>query len=244
MLSIDSKLYQMLNWGTRFMMANILWLGYNLPIIYIIFVSLTVRTMDELYHLVYVILFLLPFIFFPATTALYAVVRQWVIGNREKKTISFFWMAYKENYLRSMIVGCLFTGFSVIWVINYQLAQIEFKSGMFYVYFVITIFLFAIVNAFCADTVHLKLKFGASLKKSVIIGLLFPHYTISTIGVSGVGLYILYQIHPVVFFLYCGVIPVIVGFYGYYHLYKRALKLQEKTDNNAIRESKKALSSA
>lgn len=220
---------------TRLMMVNGIWLGFNLPVIYFILLSMTVRSLDELYHMIYAILLLLPFVFFPATIALYAVVRQWVIGNKDKLDLSVFWKAYKENYFRSLLIGLIVTGFFIVWIVNYQLAQIEWKSGLFYIYLVLTVSLLAIINAFLADTVHLKLKFTSSIKKSIMIGLFFPHYSISIIGMSVVTLYLLYQLHPFIFLLFSGVIPAVFGFYGYYHLYKRAQKLE----NAPVKEKQK-----
>lgn len=220
---------------TRLMIVNGIWLGFNLPVIYFILLSMTGRSLDELYHLIYAILFLLPFVFFPATIALYAVVRQWVIGNRDKRDLSVFWKAYKENYFRSLLFGVIVIGFYIVWIVNYQLAQIEWKSGLFYIYFVLTVFIFAMVNAFFADTVHLQLKFTSSIKKSIMVGLFFPHYSISIIGMSVVALYVLYQLDPFIFLLFSGVIPAVFGFYGYYHLYKRAQRLE----NVQIKEKQK-----
>ncbi|SFL42253.1 Uncharacterized membrane protein YesL [Gracilibacillus orientalis] len=230
-MGMIDKFYQISYGLMKLLLVNMLWLLFNFPIVYIVLVTLTVKSMNELYLLIMIIMLLLPFIFFPATTAMFAVIRRGTLYKKDDRLLSYFWKAYKQNYRRSLVGGIMITVIWIVWIYNYHLSGIEIGSALSYIYLAFTVFLLAFTNYFFADSVHYHLPFIVSIKKSIMMSIGFPHYTISIIGVSGVCLYSLYVLHPIFLVLYGGILPAIICFLGYYFIYLRAKKSKEMTED-------------
>lgn len=234
-IGITGKLYQLCHWVMKLLIVNLIWIGFNFPVVYLALATLDVRTIDELYLILFTMIALLPFILFPATAAMFALVRRAVIHRIQDQLFRTFWRFYRQNYLQSMTGGIIFTIIWGIWLVNYQLLNAEIGSGLFYIYLLLTVFLLAFTSYFVADIVHVHLNVWSSLKKACMISLAFPHYTIASIGVSTAALYILYQIHPLFFILYSGIVPTVIVFLSYYLIVLRASKMMQ-----ANMEAKKA----
>ncbi|WP_163580637.1 YesL family protein [Gracilibacillus saliphilus] len=239
-MGMIGRFYQISYWMMKLLLVNMIWVIFNFPIVYMVLAILTVNSMDELYLLLIIIILLLPFIFFPATNAMFAVVRRGVLYKKDDRLLSYFWKTYKQNYARSLVGGITITVLWFVWIYNYQLSGIELGSGLSYIYLALTMFLLAFTSYFFADSVHYHLTFIASLKKSIIMSIGFPHYTISIIGVSGVCLYILYWLHPVFLVLYGGISPAIICFLGYYFIYLRAKRVKETNERKKQWKPQKA----
>lgn len=57
----------------------------------------------------------------PATTALFAVVREWALG-REPRVIGSFLRFFKANFTQSLCVGVLWSPFGLLLLFNLNLA--------------------------------------------------------------------------------------------------------------------------
>ncbi|MBS4198456.1 DUF624 domain-containing protein [Bacillus sp. FJAT-49732] len=91
---LNSRLYSMLEVLSFFFLLNILWVLMCLPIITI----------------------------FPATAAMFGVIRQWVMKKDTAIFISFFRL-FKENFKQSFIVGIIFFVFASIFYIDFMLVN-------------------------------------------------------------------------------------------------------------------------
>ncbi|WP_066187158.1 MULTISPECIES: YesL family protein [Gracilibacillus] len=222
---ISGRLYRVCDWLMRLLRVNLIWLTFNFPIVYLSLAMLYAKDMGELYWILFTIIALLPFTFFPATVAMFALVRRAVMHRMHHQLLRHFWLFYRQNYGKALLGGLVITLVWGIWLINYQLLQTEIGSPLFYTYLVFTVFLLAFSSYFMADTVHVQLRVWASFRKALLMSLSFPHYTISSIGISLVALYMLYQIHPLFLMLYGGIIPVLLCFLSYYLIFIRAGKL-------------------
>lgn len=209
-------------WLMRFLMINIIWLLFNFPIIYILLYMLFIESSDELTLLLIIILILLPFTFFPATTAMFAIVRSWVIGNNNGRLLYFYWKFYKENYLRSLQGGFIYTILWVVWILNYHLSGAEMGSGLFYFYLAGTMFILAFTNYFFADTVHFEIKLFHSLRKTLFMAIFYLHFTLGSAAAIGIAVFVMYQIHPVLLFLFSGSVIAYIYFFFFYQIYLKA----------------------
>lgn len=77
-----NRLYRMMEWITRMAYLNILWLSFTI--------------------LGLVILGL-----FPATNAMFAIVRKWIIGETDIPVFKTFWKIYKQEFVKSNMLGYL-----------------------------------------------------------------------------------------------------------------------------------------
>src|SRR5690625_6922967 len=55
---------------------------------------------------------------FPATIALFAVTRKWVMGDRDIPVFSTFWQTFRKEFLKSTLLGW------VLFVIGYMIYEI------------------------------------------------------------------------------------------------------------------------
>jgi uncharacterized membrane protein YesL len=86
---LESRLYRALELVTNFLWLNVLWLVSCLPI----------------------------FTIFPATAAMFAVVREWV-KKREPSITRAFFSFFKENFKQSFWIGFLWLSLGGLWAIN------------------------------------------------------------------------------------------------------------------------------
>ncbi|MBS4200227.1 DUF624 domain-containing protein [Bacillus sp. FJAT-49732] len=90
--SIDGGLYRFLEKFTNFFLLNLLWFIMCLPIITI----------------------------FPATAAMYGVVRQWV-QKKDTGVFKPFFSFFKENFLQSFLLGIVWFLFALMFYFNFMI---------------------------------------------------------------------------------------------------------------------------
>ncbi|MEK3889730.1 YesL family protein [Bacillus sp. FSL K6-3431] len=143
--SLDSGFYRFLERFTNFILLNLLWIIMCIPIITI----------------------------FPATAAMFGVVRQWV-QKKDDGVFRNFFSFFKENFLQSFLIGIVWMilAFILYYNINISLHMtgalkiIMISSFLFFSLFFImtTIFLFPVM-------VHYKMRLTVLLKNSVLISI-------------------------------------------------------------------------
>ncbi|MCH1624126.1 YesL family protein [Fredinandcohnia quinoae] len=229
---IFSKLYDISEWIMKFMMSNIVWMVFNLPVIYLVISLFFVKSVQDAYVLLLAIVILLPFFTFPATSALFAIMRLWIKNDESGRLLPNFWRFYKENYVRSMVGGLFFGIIWFLWIMNVRLATIEFGSALFYMYTILTVFLFTWTMHFFSDTIHFTIPFFSSIKKTLFIAIGFIHFTIPLAGATAFIYYFLYQLHPILLFLFSVPLTAYTFFFGYHHIVKRALSMDSNIVSN------------
>src|SRR5690625_5179289 len=112
-------LYAISEWIMRFSVVNVLWVIFNIPFLFILFNILLVEQIEGLFSLLVLLAILAPIVLFPATTAVFGSVRQWIMKNEgQSGLIKSFWNYYKENYKRSFLAGAIFSLIWVIWAVE------------------------------------------------------------------------------------------------------------------------------
>ncbi|WP_240353424.1 YesL family protein [Cohnella algarum] len=97
--------YKISEWIMRLSVTNVLWIVCSLPIWYMFLVLLQSETTDQFISTMILIAILLPFTFFPATSAMFSVARKWVMGETDVPLFKTFFRNYKQNYLQAMLGG-------------------------------------------------------------------------------------------------------------------------------------------
>src|SRR5690625_6075648 len=95
---------------------------------------------------------LLPFVFFPATTAMFSVIRRWIIGEVDVRIITPFWQYYKSNYVRSMLAGLAVMLIWIIFLLDYYYFVNFVHEGFEYLFYGLFIFLFMFTIHFFSNT--------------------------------------------------------------------------------------------
>ncbi len=178
MTGLMGGFYRISEWIMRFSVINILWILSNLPIVYLVISVLYSETVPQLITLLLTIALLAPFLFFPATTAMFGVVRKWIMGEEEIPLVKSFWKYYKENYKKSFIGGWILVPAWVVWIVDYVYFSQMFS---FFIYFFIvgSIFLYILTLYFFCNLVHLEISMWAMIKNSVLLSLGNPLNTLA-----------------------------------------------------------------
>lgn len=112
-------LYIAADWMFRLASVNLLWILCNFPVVFFALGLLIVETTEELIPLGIMIVLLLPFFFFPASTAMVNIIKQWVIDEKDINVLKPFFQSYRKYYLKSFFGGIFITIFWLIFVIDY-----------------------------------------------------------------------------------------------------------------------------
>jgi uncharacterized membrane protein YesL len=108
----------------------------------------------------------------PATTALFAVVREWALG-REPRVIGSFLRFFKANFTQSLCLGVLWCPFGLLLLFNLNLAAQSsppWRLLLFFcfstlggVYLVASVYLFPVMSNY-------RVSFVQVIKNSIIFG--------------------------------------------------------------------------
>ncbi|KKI89389.1 DUF624 domain-containing protein [Bacillus sp. SA1-12] len=215
MTDLMGGLNRIFEWVMRLSVINLLWIGFNLPICYLALSLLYASNSSVLFMLLATIVVLAPFFFFPATTAMFGVVRKWVMGEHDVPLFKSYWAYYKENYVRSMSGGLIFSLIWVIWGVDfYFFSKVNvILSSIFLVGF---FFLFLFALTFFANTVHADLKFFQNLKNSFFLTLLYPFNNILVVVLNGIIIYVSLTMFTFLIPFFMGSLIAFVSFAGYY----------------------------
>jgi uncharacterized membrane protein YesL len=172
---------KLLEWISRLAYLNLLWISFSL-------------------------LGLIIFGFFPATVAMFAVVRKWMLGNDELSIFKTFWTSYKREFIKSNLLGLIIIALGLILYIDYHFI-INSPSGFvsilyvpfFIITFIFTSMLFYIIPIF----VHYDMKICQVIKSSFFVMIMNPLSTFyMLIGTFGILFVLSYA--PPICLLYSG----------------------------------------
>lgn len=211
-------LYIVSQWVTRLAYSNFIWILFSLPIFYLTFNLLFASTADGVLINAITIAVLAPFFFFPATAALFGVVRKWQGGEYDLPTFLTFWKLYKENYWKSMAGGFIIVPLWIILVIDYIYFSNIF-TPLYYVFLAVGVFMIVFTIHFFSNLVHFHLTFFQILKNSMLLSIGKP---LHTIGIAITTTLILYLTIKVLTFLILIGTGSTIAFISYY-IFRKSL---------------------
>ncbi len=222
MTEMMSGLNRVFEWVMRLSVINILWVLFNIPICYLLLSLLLADDLSVAFTIILTIAVLSPFLFFPATSAMFAVARKWVMGETDVPLIKSYWGFYKENYVRSLCGGIFFTLLWIIWGFDfYYFSQVNvFISSLFLAG---GLFLILFTLSFFSNTVHTELKFVTSIKNSFFLSLVYPITNILMLIGVGVILYISLTMFTFLLPFFTGTLIALISFTGYYQKMNKIL---------------------
>jgi len=166
MNGLMSGLYQTTEWISKFAVVNMMWLLLNAPIVLILLnMAVGENNIVALSSLLLVIL--VPFVFFPATAAMFAMVRDWILKQDEQTLWLSFLKYYIQNYVKSMQTGCVLTLLWGIIVVDiYYLSRENVLLLFSFIIVGILLFIYTI-NVF-STMVHYDITLCPMLKKALL----------------------------------------------------------------------------
>lgn len=221
-------LYILCEWFMRFTFVNIIWVILNLPVIFIAVTAVGINEIEQKAPLFILLYFILPLIFFPATTAMFGMAREWVFKNRDNNLIvKSYFKYYKKNYKRSVMNGFFLTTLWGIWIVDIYFFY-EKSSYLFIMFLTMGIGLFVYtINTFSV-TVHYDVRFIESIRNSLYITVGNPVLFLVTAASSSIILYVSIDI---LFFLapfFTGALIAYLSFLMFYGNYLKVIKSKER----------------
>ncbi|MCM3117635.1 YesL family protein [Neobacillus sp. MER 74] len=142
-----SGLYTLTEWITKFAYVNLLWIGCSLLGLGLFGIS-------------------------PATTAMFTVIRKWIMGESDIPVFQTFWSTYKKEFLRSNGLGLALTILaSIIYIdLNYIKIGISIQIPLYLIIFAMIMTVLYIFPVY----VHYEVKFSQMFKNAFFIMIVNP----------------------------------------------------------------------
>lgn len=184
--------YRLAVWITRFAYLNLLWIAFSL-------------------------LGLGIFGLFPATAAMFAVVRKWVDGEKDIAIFHVFWKSYKKEFIRINILGYTLALAGYLMTIEFQILRTQEHIaytlasfaviGLFLVLSVIVLYIFPIFA-------HFQLRSLDYIKWALLIGMGHPLLTVFLLGIVIAFIYLTFTTVPALLFFFGGSVIAYILMWG------------------------------
>lgn len=170
------QVFKVLEFVTAFFQLNLLWLLFCLPVITI----------------------------FPATVAMYCVIRQWVL-HKDYSVFRPFFEFFKENFKQSFILGMIWTVFAGLFFLDFMLMKnlgsfqyilLPVLSLLGIVILFITIFIFPTIANY-------NVNWLTAIKNSLFFSVRYFFVTLSVIVLFVLTVLILYAWSVTFLFIFC-----------------------------------------
>lgn len=187
------KLYDITEWITKFAYLNFLW---------IIFTFLGLGFLG----------------FFPSTTAMFTVVRKWIMKEESVPVFQTFWLAYKKDFVKAQLLGLLMVsiGLVIYLDLNYILANgTETLKLVNVPLFILVLILFMTMLYLFPVFVHFDLKTFAVLKNAFYIMLINPLLNVFMLIVLVVTYFVMFSIPGLSFFFGGSFVTSIIMAFSY-----------------------------
>lgn len=128
---------------------------------------------------------------FPSTTAIFSVMRKWVLGETDIPVFKTFWQTYKTTFLKSNILGYMILLFGLILYIDIRIFNESSNTfiNLLAVPAVGVTLIFILTSFYIFPTlVHYEVKLLQVIKNSFLIMIINPlPNIIMLIGITGIG---------------------------------------------------------
>ncbi|HUC93540.1 MAG TPA: DUF624 domain-containing protein [Paenibacillus sp.] len=227
--------YKISEWIMRLSVTNVLWVICSLPFLYLLLVPLfvynTVEELDQLLASLMLAGAAAPFFFFPATSAMFTTVRKWVMGEVDAPLLKTFFRGYKENYVKSMLGGLLYTLIFVIIIVDYRvyLSGIQGLQLLSYIFLGLGLLLVVSLFNFFSLIVHYHKSTFQLVKDAILITIGRPFRSLSTVLVSVAILFISTRF-TFLFPFFTGSLIAYMAFFNFYQVYLKMKEMMERQE--------------
>jgi uncharacterized membrane protein YesL len=247
MRGIMGGLYRVMEWIMRLSVINVLWVLCASPIFVGILLTLAaagqmddaVKVADLFRILALYCGVLAPFLFFPATAAMFTVARKWVMGEVDAPLIKTFFRGYKENYLQSMIGGLFFVLLGTITYLNFQF-YLKQSGALSMLSFLFIVFAFVIAAAFVqffSIMVHFHMKFWQIIKNSFLVSIGNPGMTLFLFASNILIVYVCTRFEFLIVF-FMGSLMALASFWNFFRIYDKMKTINDKKKEELLEASK------
>lgn len=231
--------YRISEWIMRLSVINVLWVICSIPVFLLLLMTLQSESVDQLMSTLVLIAAVSPFTLFPATTAMFAVVRKWLTGEEDAPLLKTFFRGYKENYVQSMLGGLIYVLIGAILYTNLRFygSQTSTIGVLKFLVLSLSVILSVSVFHFFSITVHLHMKLFQIIKNSILISIGNPIRSIFMLVANGIILYISFLKFTFLIPFFMGSLMAVVSFWNFNFIFA---KIQEKQQKWAEEAEEKA----
>lgn len=230
-------LYRATEWIMRIAGSNLLWLLCSSPFLFLVLTKLLIilNGLGNDPLTLYGMAILAPFTLFPATSALYTVVRKWVMGDADVPVFKTYFRGYKENYKQSMLGGIFYTLLFVVMAVDYTvyMGRMQNLQLVGVIMLVLLILLFVSLFNFFSMVVHYHMKTSLILKNAVLLTIIRPFRAFFTLVGAVALLAITYKFQWLIIFGTAS----LTAWFAFFNFYASYNKMQAQI---AKMEEKKA----
>lgn len=144
--------------------------------------------------------------FYPATIAMFAMVRDWLRNNPDLPVLKTFWEYYKRDFLKSNLLGIMLNVLLAFIAIDIYYIQFDINEAISWTYIplfafilIVILFVFYVIPVF----VHYDLNIPAVIKNAFLIMLISPIMSFLMITCLASTYFIMWHI-PALFFIFGG----------------------------------------
>ncbi|WP_099159509.1 YesL family protein [Virgibacillus ndiopensis] len=199
------SIYKFSDWVTKFLYVNVLWITFSL-------------------------LGLLLVGFFPATVAMFSVVRKWVLLETDIPVFKTFWTAYKKEFVNSNVLGYILSIIGYILYLDLIISKDATNPFLQITYYllliVIVIYLLTVLYIF-PIFVHFETKLLQVFKNAFLIMITHPAISV-LMGIAASVIYLINYLVPIVIIVFGG---SILAYVVMWHSNFAFVKLQKQLEN-------------
>ncbi|WP_117168744.1 YesL family protein [Paraliobacillus sediminis] len=205
---MTKSLFTLTEWITRFAFLNLLWILFSL-------------------------IGLLFFGLFPATVAMFTIIRKWLIGQSDLAIFPYFWKTYKREFLKSNLIGLIVVFVALIVYVDLFFMQTNSNLTLLLLHIPLYLFIFSCVLTLLylfPVYVHYDTKLVQTFKNAFLIMLIHPLHNLGMVGGIVIACFILSYIPGLAFFFGGSFIAYMIMGTTYHAFKKTENRKKEKTE--------------
>jgi uncharacterized membrane protein YesL len=174
-MNINNKLYSTLNTMVDLFLLNLIWVITMLPLI----------------------------TFFPATAALFGVVRRRILQKESEGIFKSFFQLFKENCKQSFVISIIWSALALFLYLDYRIIDPSSSGGQLILYsiLVIGIVLFSSITIYLFPImVHFELNWKQVIRNAFLFSLMNPVLTILLLIIAAAATALFY-FYPATIFI-------------------------------------------
>lgn len=164
---ISGVFYTMSEWIMRLSGINLMWFVLSLPF-FALFVTVEMTSSAGVAFFGTAAWIFAAFLFYPATAAVFSVVRDWVVENDYSSVLKKYFSHLKKDYRANVKAGAIFALVWLVWYYGYFYFYTVKSSGIiFFLLIGVAGFIYS-VN-FLSISAHYHMSFKAKMKNAFFI---------------------------------------------------------------------------
>ncbi|WP_042462361.1 YesL family protein [Neobacillus dielmonensis] len=202
MNGLTGALYKLSEWIMKLALINILWLGFSVA-------------------------GLVVFGFFPATIAMFVVIRKMLMGNFDVPVFKTFWESYKKDFMKSNLLGLIVVVLGYFLYVDVHL--LKSSSGFInLLHYPVLLICLGYILTLCyvfPTFVHYDLKVLQVFRTSLYI-MLFNPLSTGLMVIGGVAIYLIMTTIPGLIPLYIGSVSAVILMWSAFFAFTKVERIQ------------------